>query len=57
MPAGAIVLLQDGSVLLPRDEVLRRAAARRRAIFFFDAAGGTWINVTRHRDPVRGGQA
>jgi Zn-dependent M28 family amino/carboxypeptidase len=46
MPAGAIVLLQDGGSCTLGTKFFGAQQLGAGAIFFFDAAGGTWINVT-----------
>ena len=46
MPAGAIVLLQDGASCSLGTKFFGAQQLGAGAIFFFDAAGGTWINVT-----------
>jgi hypothetical protein len=45
MPAGAIVLLQDGGSCSLGTKFFGAQQLGAGAIFFFDAAGGTWINV------------
>jgi hypothetical protein len=46
MPAGAIVLLQDGTSCSLGTKFFGAQQLGAGAIVFFDAAGGTWINVT-----------
>jgi hypothetical protein len=46
MPAGAIVLLQDGTSCSLGTKFFGAQELGAGAIVFFDAAGGTWINVT-----------
>ena len=46
MPAGAIVLLQDGDSCSLGTKFFGAQQLGAGAIVFFDAAGGTWINVT-----------
>ncbi len=46
MPAGAIVLLQEGASCSLGTKFFGAQQFGAGAIFFFDAAGGTWINVT-----------